>query len=47
MIIVICMILHPLIDCLEDECINFSEVTDESFGNIVQTFKDRTVSKNY
>ena len=44
-IIVICMILHPIIDFLECECIIISDVTNESFEKIVQTIKVRSDSK--
>ena len=44
-IIVICMILHPIIDFLEGECIIISDVTNESLEKIVQTIKDSTDSK--
>lgn len=38
-IIVICMILHPIIDFLEGECMLISDVTNESLDIIVQTIK--------
>lgn len=45
-IIVICMILHPIIDFLEDECMIISDVTNESLNRIVQAIKDSTDFKN-
>lgn len=45
-IIVICMILHPIIDFLEGECMIISDVTNESLEKIVQTIKDSTDFKN-
>lgn len=45
-IIVICMILHPIIDFLEGECIIITDVTNESLEKIVQTIKDSKDSRN-
>jgi len=39
-IIVTCMILHPIIDYLESECIIISDATNESIDIIVQIIKD-------
>ncbi len=38
-IIIACIILHPLIDILEGECINVVETTVDSFYNIVDSFE--------
>ena len=46
LIIVICMILHPIIDFLEGECMIISDATTESLEKIVQTIKESTDSKN-
>ena len=45
-IIVSCMILHPLVDFLESECIIISDVTAESFGNIVDFIRYKKDKKN-
>ncbi len=38
-IIVVCMILHPIIDYLEGECINIKDITDEAFDQIMSKIK--------
>jgi len=40
-IIVACMILHPIIDLLEGECIIISDVTNDAYNKIEQTIKKR------
>ena len=46
LIIVACMILHPIIDFLEGECIIISDVTEEAYDKIVQTIKERKDKEN-
>ena len=45
-IIVACMILHPIIAFLEGECIIISDVTEEAYVKIVQTIKERKDKEN-
>jgi len=40
-IIIVCIVLHPIIDSLEDEGIIISEVTDESYEKIKKAIKNR------
>lgn len=45
-IIVACMVLHPIIDQLEGECMIISDATSDSFWKIVQTIKDKKNKKS-
>ena len=40
-IIVICMILHPIVDLLEGECILISDVTLYAFETVIDSISDR------
>lgn len=45
-IIVACMIVHPIIDLFEGEGIIISDVTEDAYNKIVQTVKERRDLKN-
>ena len=45
-IIVVCMILHPVIDTLEGEGLIVSDIIEEAVETIIDYFKDKKESKN-
>ncbi len=39
MIIILCMVLHPIIDFLEGDCMNIADVTNDAIENTVHYFR--------